>query len=452
VVAFWLLLFLRIVRPPALSAATFHRMHTLLVSMAPESEADHVRALAALWTDEVDRVVSGMLALARDSVGPVLPEECRHAALRELAELQLWLEQRIVERKLAGCRLDEIDPEAEAAWAGSPEASECIENTATICANGIWIPLVREWRRRYPFIDDQRARPTKLVPRRVSAPGSRRHHYSPRFANRRWANEDGLLRVYRRGVDHLLTFRDVGYGSWAWEPFLYSQGLERYFGLVEGDAAGPYRKLLTAEPLSEQDRRCWVAFLTVQLFRTPSMIVRNLAGLRALIRRRELDFPTDVASLRLAHETLFTNNDLFAHLYRMLCRREWRLLSPPPGKHFVRGDNPAVVVGSESNGNWRLVYPLSPDRCFVAGPGTTSSTTPPDFAIPVAVDDAEVSRLNHCIAAESRLTVIGPAVPDDSWVRGVLEFALPVVPAPDRWADDLSFSYWSPPRGRSAAS
>ena len=419
--------------------------------MSPESEAEHVRALAALWTDEVDRVVSAMLALARDSVGPVLPEECRHEALRELAALQLWLEQRIVERKLAGRQLDEIDPEAEAALAGSPEASECIENTATVCANGIWIPLVRGCRRSYPLIDDQRARPTKLVPRRVPAPGSKRHHYSPRFANRRWTNEDGLVRVYHRGVDHRLTFRDVGCGSWAWEPFLYSQRLERYFGLVEGDAAGPYRKLLTVEPLSERDRRCWVAFLTVQLFRTPSMIVRSLAGLRVLIRHRELDFPTDIASLRLAHETLFTNNDLFAHLYRMLCRREWRLLSPPSGKHFVRGDNPAVVVGSESNGTWRLVYPLSPDKCLVAGPGTTSPTTPPDFAIPRAVDEAEVSYLNQWVAAESRLTVIGPVVPDDSWVRGVLESALPVVPAPDRWMDDLSFAYWTPPRGHSAA-
>jgi hypothetical protein len=42
--------------------------------------------------------------------------------------------------------------------------------------------------------------------------------------------------------------------------------LERHFGLIEGDAETPYRKLLEVVPFSETDRRHWVAFLAALTF------------------------------------------------------------------------------------------------------------------------------------------------------------------------------------------
>ena len=83
--------------------------------------------------------------------------------------------------------------------------------------------------------------------------------------------------------------------------------------MIEGDAEIPYRKLLEVVPFSETDRRHWVAFLAAQMFRTPWFLVQSLAGLRDIVATRDISYPTDVASLRRAHETMFTNPGVLRH-------------------------------------------------------------------------------------------------------------------------------------------
>jgi hypothetical protein len=99
------------------------------------------------------------------------------------------------------------------------------------------------------------------------------------------------------------------------------QALERHFGLIEGDAEAPYRKLLEIVPFSETDRRHWVAFLAAQMFRTPWFLVQSLAGLRDIIAARDVWYPADIASLRRVHETMFTNPDVFTMVYRLVVNR-----------------------------------------------------------------------------------------------------------------------------------
>ena len=174
------------------------------------------------------------------------------------------------------------------------------------------------------------------------------------------------MRVYALGVDGRIVARQTGYRKWGQESFIYSQALERHFGLIEGDAEVPYRKLLEVVPFSETDRRHWVAFLAAQMFRTPWFLVQSLAGLRDIIATRDISYPTDVASLRRAHETMFTNPDVFTMVYRLVVDRRWEIWKAPPGSQFVRSDHPVVT---STNGTLTTVfYPLSPDRCFVAGP------------------------------------------------------------------------------------
>ena len=123
-------------------------------------------------------------------------------------------------------------------WRG-PKIQERIENTARICADQIWKPLQEQWHRRFPLIinSPQRKQRTRarLAPR--ERPGVRDQHYSPVFSNRFWASGNAqVVRVYSRGVDSRITSRDVGFKTWGREAFIYSQSLERLFGLIEGDA------------------------------------------------------------------------------------------------------------------------------------------------------------------------------------------------------------------------
>ena len=95
------------------------------------------------------------------------------------------------------------------------------------------------------------------------------------------------------------------------------------------------------------------------MFRTPWFLVQSLAGLRDIIATRDISYPTDVASLRRAHETMFTNPDVFTMVYRLVVDRRWEIWKAPAGSQFVRSDHP--VVTSTNGTHTSVCYPLSPD-------------------------------------------------------------------------------------------
>lgn len=46
--------------------------------------------------------------------------------------------------------------------------------------------------------------------------------------------------------------------------------------------------------------------------------------------------------------------------------RDWIVLRPAPGEFFVKSDVPVVIRGALVNDEAMIVYPLAPDRCFIA--------------------------------------------------------------------------------------
>jgi hypothetical protein len=411
----------------------------------PSADQQHLAALAEVWSEELDLIVRRMLSICRAEVGPVIPIEVRHEAIFELANLQLWLEDRLIEKKTASILIGEIDPDRERAALSTKDIQERIENTARICAESIWKPTLNEWGRRFPLIltASRQAKGRRLTQITGSpSPGVRKQHYSPVFSNRYWASgSNNRVRIYSRGLDLQIQHSDEGYKKWAWEPFIYSQSLERYFSLVEGDAKIPYSKLLEMIPLSEGDRRHWIAFLVVQLFRTPSFLLKNLATMPTVIESRGINYPTDTASLRRAYETLFTNNDVFAWFYRLLVGRPWEMWSAPTESQFVRADDPVVINGSVIRGTWQLVYPMSPSRCFVAGPAHVEDQ-PAVVPTNRKLTEAEVSSVNERLAMGARRTVIAKITTDDSGLRVLLESAIGKGEIDSGWLRQMFPEYW----------
>jgi hypothetical protein len=392
-------------------------MFERLSTRFPNCDPKHLDALAAVWTREAGLVVSRMFEICGKTDVMRLPIEARHEAVFELAKLMLWLEDRIIEWKTATVPIDQIAPDAEAQYMTSPGGVDRIDNTARLMADRIWKPLCAKWWERFPAISTapKKAIVTGLL---SNSQGVKKQHFSPVFSNRRWAGTDGTVRVYALGVDGRIVARQTGYRKWGREPFIYSQALERHFGLIEGDAEAPYRKLLEIVPFSEPDRRHWVAFLAAQMFRTPWCLVQSLAGLRDIIAMRDISYPTDLASLRRAHETMFTNPDVFTMVYRLVVSRRWEIWKAPAESQFVRSDHPVVT---STNGTLTIVfYPLSPDRCFVAGPALAEE---PAEIVPElrAVTDAQRADVNRLMATFARKSVIASPQTNDMALRGELE-------------------------------
>jgi hypothetical protein len=58
-------------------------------------------------------------------------------------------------------------------------------------------------------------------------------------------------------------------GSWWFRINLYSDHLEAYFSLLEGDAAKPIEMVLKVEPLNRPQREALIGFIVIQRIRNP---------------------------------------------------------------------------------------------------------------------------------------------------------------------------------------
>jgi hypothetical protein len=389
-----------------------------------------------------------MLAIWRDETGQLMPTEAREEVIFELAQLTLWLQSRIVDKNTESVPIAEVDPIAERAALDSAHIRERLENIARNLVQGFWKPFIDKIAARNSLIIKPSAlhlsKRQRLRVEPSKSLGVRRQHYSPAFANKHWASgPHNRVRVYSRGIDQRVRSKDVGYSTWAREKFLYSQRLEKLFHLIEGDAKGPYTKLLQVIPLNEKDRRCWIAYLIAQQYRTPRAIRWQLAGLKRLIARDRLEYPTDIDYLRRAYETLFTNNKLFAHFYTLMMSREWHIWRSPPGSQFIRSDEPITTVGSSEGNSWQLIYPLTPERCFAVGP----EKAPTDTALQIVpsgreLADSELWIMNRAIARSARLSVIGRQVDNDQVLVELLQSALGQVEAEKVDLEQSLIAYW----------
>ena len=416
-----------------------------LAKMFPAVRQERLSELSDVWSLERDAIIRRMLKICGDENGHVMASVARPEAIFQLARFGIWLEERIISTKLQAQAIEQIDPADERLRLELPFTADRIENTARLCADRIWKPLLDEWHRRFPLVSIEQPRGRKFS-RGHTVPGVKTQHYSPSFSNAFWAvGPQRLVRIYSLRSDGGILSVCRGYKAWGREAFLYSQELERMFQLVESDAQGAYAKLLQTIPLNEKERRCWIAFLLAQMVRTPSFMLRHLAALKRYIETNEVPFSVETGSLRRAYETLFSNDDFYAAFYGLITARRWELWSAPSDRQFIRGDNPAIVRGSTQAGTWQLIYPLTPGTCFVAGP---DAVVDPTSVVPAAreLSEAQVRTVNRWTAEQARTSVIAQPAGDDSDLRAVLEDALGRSSVTGDWRHQVFPKFWGPIR------
>jgi len=108
-------------------------------------------------------------------------------------------------------------------------------------------------------------------------------------------------------------------------------------------------------------------------------------------------------------------------VYRLVVDRRWEIWKAPAGSQFVRSDHP--VVTSTNGTQTTVLYPLSPGRCFVAGPALAEDVPQivPDGR---AVTDGQRADVNSLMASFARKSVMASPQSNDIALRAELEPAL----------------------------
>lgn len=387
-----------------------------LREVAPELPSDHATALASLWTRQSDLVIQRLLELTRLSGRVVWHSDARAEAIGDMARLLMFITEKVVEHRTNGRSVDSISVAEEEAALESPEAKERIENTARNLAEGVWFKVYDRLAVKYPLIQDETARPwpptSRGRPRPQGDNATARNHYVPTFSTRPWANDERKVRLIKRARDGSATARARGYRAFGHERFLYPQRLEDWFAGIEQAAVTPYSKLLNTEVLTEEDKYYWVAFLTVQILRTPSFMAMSAKKLRRRAKAEGWPWAMTPALLRAAHQTVFEDHRIFASNYRQLVSRRWSIAVASSGSGFPRTDNPVIVRAAADGQGWRCFYPLTPTKCFVAGSAEANDVDPP-AALPGQLSDAATQRLIRLLVSSSRRSFVVRCADDE---------------------------------------
>jgi hypothetical protein len=184
--------------------------------------------------------------------------------------------------------------------------------------------------------------------------------------------------------------RKVPVGSWGHEEGLYSDHLEDWFSLIEGDAEEPIRKILGLFPLNEPENLSFLGYLIVQKMRNPTYRKKIIDGsLPVSIRTVGNEKAQDPIFQRAAYETIFRDNKLYDQISRPLLWSRWvnvRVKKPV----FILPDTFCIMtaVGDRKV----LIAPLTPTACFVAtGVGENEKTILPrninDEALAILISD-----------------------------------------------------------------
>ena len=127
----------------------------------PDGEHQSIDALTAVWDEVVDRIISEMMTL--DEANSVeLHINIREDMVMELVQLQSWLAERVVEKRVTGRDLSSIDPEQEQEECLGSEGADTISATARIVHEHIWLKRLEErWKPKSAKAIEREANPKR---------------------------------------------------------------------------------------------------------------------------------------------------------------------------------------------------------------------------------------------------------------------------------------------------
>ncbi|MGY4225070.1 hypothetical protein ACVMIH_002431 [Bradyrhizobium sp. USDA 4503] len=325
----------------------------------PGAALEVIDPLAEVWDEVVHRIVSEVMDLAGTDAEP-LHINLREEMVLELAKLSLWIGHRVAEKRLSNRDPTVVDIEREREECLGPQGAAAISGTAQLAYEHVWRKrVVERWRPKSKKALEREATPRigKLAVKRVE-----KNHFIPRsFIRDYWAIDGQVLR-WRR-VNDGWSSASRSFGKWGYQSNLYSDRLEAYFGLLEGDAKTPIQMLLEWKPLNEPQRNALVGFLIIQILRNPTFI----KGLHHTLSTERIELGhIDREMMRKAYETLYSNNDIYHQLAHPVTWSRWALVKASLPL-FVLPDT--FCVYRDLGDGLRLITPLTPRVCFVTLPG-----------------------------------------------------------------------------------
>lgn len=329
----------------------------------PSASPEKADQLAEIWDEVVSSIIKEMLAIASPQMND-LHINLREEMALELAKLSLFISGKVVSDRMNGRSVSEIDHQVERERCFSLEGKERITNTAKNCANQVWL---RRYNERWKPKTEAALRKEKNTKKKVVTPKAvEKNHFIPKSFIKRYWSEGGFVYRNIKTSEGPEEKKDIPFGSWGFRKNLYSDSLEAYFGLLEGDAVRPIQMVLDVEPLNGPQREALIGFLVIQRIRNPHFMESIEKSVAPVVASEVgADKAEDKLYMRAVYETLYSQNEFYDKLARPIMYSRWVI---------VRSETPDFVLPDVCNlfgvheGRQYVFMPLTPTDCLVVLP------------------------------------------------------------------------------------
>ena len=342
-------------------------MAILDVIMRLDSSANEQKAqdLAEVWQGVVEAIIKEMLLVSQSEVEEIHIDLREEMAL-EIARLTAFLSEKVVGERLAERKVEQIKQQEEITECFSDNGKERISNTAKVCADNIWIKKYHErWlpKTKAMFEREREPKRTVLKPKKVDD-----NHFIPKSFIRRYWSEGQWAFKNVKTRSGLIEQKKIPLGNWGFRKNLYSDHLEAYFSLLEGDAVRPIEMLLNVQPLNRSQREAFVGFVVMQRLRNPEFMSTFKESMKLKLFEMESDESDLCApSIDNLYESLFRDHALYDELARPILLSRWVVIRSETEK-FILPD--VCHVSGSYSGKTYVVMPLTPKDCLVVMPIT----------------------------------------------------------------------------------
>jgi hypothetical protein len=331
----------------------------------PQATDELAEEFSVVWYGVVSQIVNEMLAYAEPHMGS-LHINIREEMILELAKLTSFISDLVISERMNSRSVVEIDLIEERKACFSEEGKAAIFSTAKILAENIWIKIYKErWLPKTEFElkkDKEGRKPAKIVLRRVKD-----NHFIPKsFIRNYWAEGPSVYKSVKSTNTGLKPKIKTPFGSWGFLSNIYSDNLEAYFGLLEGDATQPLKMLLNVEPLNRPQREALTGFIVIQRIRNPHFMDSLKSGIYPVVEREVgVDLAIDKAYMQRVYEYIYSNNEFYDKLARPIMNSRWVIIrSKAPD--FILPD--VCNIFGSYQGKQYVLMPLTPHYCLVVLP------------------------------------------------------------------------------------
>lgn len=263
-----------------------------------------------MWQDVINAIVKEIVEYSRPEMKD-LHINIREEMAFELARIFSFLEERIVDDRIQGRAISSIDPQVERDECFSCNGIERINNTAKNFAEGFYLQLYRQrWKPKSlaALAKEKNPKKNKIFPKLVE-----RNHFIPKsFIKKYWSEQQSVFRNRKDETLGSVSMKAIPLGSWGYEQKLYTDYLEAYYGLVEGDAVRPIEMILNSIPLNDPQKKSLVGFIVIQYLRNPLYVHKLRKLMEPIVAAcEEGDRSQDDNYMRKLYEALYSENELY---------------------------------------------------------------------------------------------------------------------------------------------